>query len=356
MDLSKRLSLSYYKNIAVINEAHKVYLVQHQDTGKIFVKKILDVYNTAVYEHLKECPVNGIPKIIDFAENDGQMTVIEEYISGQPLSELIETHALTADKIIKFSINLCEIVEQLHKMNPPIIHRDIKPSNILILPYDKIILLDFNAAKQYHDFTPADTVLFGTHGYAAPEQYGFGASSPQTDIYAIGILLKELSCSLNTPTNLFDAIIRHCIPLEPAYRYSSVLELKNDLLSLTDTTKPALKNEKPGSFLPPGYRTKTPWKMALSSVFYLFILCLCVSLQVENMEGAALWVERIFCCAIILSIIFGCFNYRNVQRFIPLCNSQNRLIRYLGIIILDAAFVFSLLTILIVIEGLCFHL
>ena len=42
MDLSERLAISYYKEIADINESHKVYLVQHQETKKIYVKKVLD--------------------------------------------------------------------------------------------------------------------------------------------------------------------------------------------------------------------------------------------------------------------------------------------------------------------------
>ena len=37
MDLAHRLSISYYKTITTLNEEHKIYLVQHQETGKIYV-------------------------------------------------------------------------------------------------------------------------------------------------------------------------------------------------------------------------------------------------------------------------------------------------------------------------------
>ena len=47
MDLDQRLAISYYKPIAAINEPHHVYLVQHQETKKIAIKKVLDVYNLA---------------------------------------------------------------------------------------------------------------------------------------------------------------------------------------------------------------------------------------------------------------------------------------------------------------------
>ena len=45
MDYSQQLALSYYKTIATLNEFHNIFLVQHQDTNKIYVKKIIDVYN-----------------------------------------------------------------------------------------------------------------------------------------------------------------------------------------------------------------------------------------------------------------------------------------------------------------------
>ena len=52
MNYSNRLAISYYKTIATLNEEHKVYLVQHQESKKIFVKKILDVYNKNIYQYI----------------------------------------------------------------------------------------------------------------------------------------------------------------------------------------------------------------------------------------------------------------------------------------------------------------
>ena len=92
----------------------------------------------------------------------------------------------------------------------PIIHRDIKPSNIMITEQNHVVLLDFNAAKLYTNASTNDTVLLGTKGYAAPEQYGFGSSSPQTDIYAIGVLIKEAADHMtNVPERLFSIAYRY---------------------------------------------------------------------------------------------------------------------------------------------------
>ena len=73
MDLSHRLAVSYYKTITTINEPHHIYLVQHTETKKLYIKKILDVYNIAVYEYLYKNPIMGIPRIIEYLEEKPEM-------------------------------------------------------------------------------------------------------------------------------------------------------------------------------------------------------------------------------------------------------------------------------------------
>ena len=353
MDYTHKLAISYYKIIAVINEPHNIFLVQHQDTQKIFVKKILDVYNINVYECLYNHHIIGTPKIIDYYEENDQLIVIEEYISGSSLQEKIQNADLSEITILDYMLDLCNILELLHSTMPAIIHRDIKPSNIIITNYNRAILLDFNAAK-YHSSSSEDTVLLGTQGYAAPEQYGFGASSPQTDIYSLGILLKEMLASIKYESSFFDSIIYRCTQINPSERFTDVAELKKAFMS---HIKPERKKIVPQSilkFLPPGYRTKTPWKILISSLCYLLIAWLCLSLEVKGTFGLALWIERIFVLAMMLFIVFGCFNYMDVQKIIPLCKNKHRLIRYIGIVLLNATVVFSIFIILMIIEVICF--
>lgn len=355
MDLTQRLAISYYRTIATINESHKVFLVQHQETNRIFVKKVLDVYNIDIYENLYNHPIQGTPRIIEYCEEDHQLLLIEEYISGTPLQDKIQDCELTDRNVLEYMLDLCDILEKLHTLDPPIIHRDIKPSNIIITNYNKAILLDFNAAKQFSSYKKEDTVLLGTQGYAAPEQYGFGSSSPQTDIYSLGIVLKEMLSVCTNHISDLDKIVNKCTQISPKERYLSVTELKKELKTFVN---PSLKSRESKSllrFLPPGYRTRTPWKMFFSSIVYLFLFWLCLTLEVKNTYGAALWVERIFCLAMMMFIIFGCFNYLNIQKYFPLCQHQNRLLRYIGITILDIAMVFTLLTVMVILETLCFQ-
>lgn len=354
-DYSQKLALSYYKTIATLNEEHHIFLVQHQETHKIFVKKELTIYNIDIYKALSAHPICGIPVIVDYYETDNQLTLIESYISGQSLEDLLHTSRLTLPEILHYTLELCNILHQLHDMHPPIVHRDIKPSNIIITEHNHVVLIDFNAAKYFSDSSTSDTILLGTKGYAAPEQYGFGSSSPQTDIYAVGILLKELTSSLpDVPVSLTE-IIEKCVKLNPVDRYNSVTDLENALKCITHT--PHSKTRTPFSYsqlLLPGFRTRTAWKMLIAIPTYLFIFWLSLSLKVENTYGAALWVERIFCLLIFLFIILGTFNYMNIHQGFPLCKSNYRILRFFGIVLLDFLLVIALMIIMIIINSLFF--
>ena len=349
MDYSQQLALSYYKTIATLNEFHNIFLVQHQDTNKIYVKKIIDVYNIDVYKKLATHPIYGIPKIKEYFEIDNQLIVIEAYVSGTSFEDVINNGNLTLTTLTGYIIELCDILNQLHKLTPPIVHRDIKPSNILITEHNHVVLIDFNAAKYYSDTSSNDTVLLGTKGYAAPEQFGFGSSSPQTDIYAIGILIKEMTAHMNTIPQKLLNISEKCTQINPTERYDNVLELSKDIQF---TCKSQINTEPEfttSQLLPPGFRTRTAWKMLISIPTYLFILWLSLSLIVENTYGLELWIQRFFCLFMFLSIIGGTCNYLNIHKHFPLCRHKYRIIRFIGIILLDIMLVATLFITMLII-------
>ena len=347
MDYSKKLAMSYYKTIATLNESHNIFLVQHQDTNKIYVKKTLNIYNIDIYKELSQHPICGIPQIIDYFELDNQLFIIENYISGQSLDEILNLGTLTLTNVIHYTLELCDILIKLHNMQPPIVHRDIKPSNIIITEHNHVFLLDFNAAKHFSSSSERDTVLLGTKGYAAPEQYGFGSSTPKTDIYAMGMLLKELTSLLPNIPNYLMKIINKCIQIDPNDRYDSVMELRHALENLANTSSPKKNNTcSYKKLIPPGFRTRRIWKMLLAIPTYLLIFSLSLTVESEIHSGAAIWVDRIFCLLVPLSIIFGTFNYMNIHNIIPLCNNKNLMLRIIGIILLDIILVANLLILL----------
>lgn len=356
MDYSQKLALSYYKTITTLNEAHNVFLVQHQETHKIYVKKILSIYNMEIYKSLSINHINGTPSIIEYYEENDKLTLIESYISGESLTDIIANHQLDLTTILDYAYELCTILKKLHNMYPPIIHRDIKPSNIIIDENNHVVLIDFNAAKFYSSNLPSDTILLGTKGYAAPEQYGFGSSSPKTDIYNLGILLKEMTASLSDIPPYLTKIIEKCTKIDPEHRFNSVTDLENALKTIYSPSDlkisiPALIN----SFLPPGFRSHSVFKMLLAIPSYLFIFWLSLSVNVENVYGTELQVTRIFLLFMFIAIIFGTFNYLNIQNYFPLCKSRYKLLKYIGIALLDATLVTALFITLLILIGIFFR-
>lgn len=360
MDISHRLSISYYKVITPINESHKVYLVRHQESGRFYVKKILDVYSADVYRDLQEHPIPGLPRIIDSCEDNGSLIIIEEFISGLTLRDKIDftstkpcdfetiniCDVLTIEQIGHYMINLCEILERLHSHNPPLVHRDLKPSNIIITSCDNVVLLDFNAARFYTgiDGRESDTKLLGTKGYAAPEQYGFGESSPQTDIFSVGKIIQECVNALTSQNsgsensslkeNVFSDVIQRCTQMDPSRRYPSARALKEALLNcLGKSSRSDIQGPVINPYLPPGFRTLNPWKMIIASVVYIFIFQISLTLTIQNSSGTELWIERFLVLFLALMNVAIGSNYLNIQQFLPFHDSRSRGMQVVGVLL-----------------------
>ncbi len=225
------LPVSYYEEISALHKEHGVFVVRHRETGKICVKKVLSVYNPEVYAALFEHPILHTPRIYALYEEPKRLTVIEEYIPGDSLRDILDIRGYLPERDAALcALMLCRILTDLHSFRPPIIHRDIKPSNVIVAEDGRVVLLDMNAARLANPEKEADTRLLGTPGYAAPEQYGFGSSSKETDIYAVGALLEALvSGSPDGRSPRLRRIIEKCRALSPAGRYHSAAALAKDL-------------------------------------------------------------------------------------------------------------------------------
>ena len=81
---------SQYAEIAPLNEKHGVFLVRDESSDRMCVKKILKTYNLEVYEQLKSAKINGLPEIYHMEENNGELTVMEEYISGETVDSILK--------------------------------------------------------------------------------------------------------------------------------------------------------------------------------------------------------------------------------------------------------------------------
>jgi serine/threonine-protein kinase len=136
---------------------------------------------------LKSLNHPGIPKYYDFFVENSQKYLVMELIHGQNLEQMVYAKGpFPAKEAIKLMIQVCEVLDYLHSLTPPLIHRDVKPANLMMRFLDgRLMLLDFGAVKEVG--TSLDTRI-GVEGYTAPEQYR-GKPCPQSDLYAIGATL-----------------------------------------------------------------------------------------------------------------------------------------------------------------------
>ena len=341
MNLNEQCTYSYYVPVAPISEEHNVWLVQHAQTAKFYVRKTIQYYyNVSVFRYLKSHPIPDMPRILEVFEDENTLHIIEEYISGETLEELLAAHGTFSEQAVTDWIRqLCRILSNLHHCSPPIIHRDIKSSNIILTSDGRIKLLDLSAARQDSDRKSQDTVIMGTAGYAAPEQYGFSSSSEVTDIYSVGILMNKLLTGKLLSEQVYSGslsdIIEKCTQLEPAKRYKNVEELDRDLSSHT-AVESHRKEFSKWQYLPPGFRSGNVVLMFLAFLGYFAMLSVTLTMKANTEEPRLVWANRITATVIFLGITFLTGNYLDCQSRLPLARSNHPVIRAIGIVLWDA--------------------
>ncbi len=252
-----------------------VYLCRHTIIDKKVAMKVLRA-DMARNEEVTERFLNearsassiGNPHIIDISDfgrlPDGATYFVMEFLSGTPMAELADAGiALEPDRVGHIGIQLTQGLAAAHDAG--IVHRDLKPDNIFLVRQgaqeDFVKILDFGIAKASSNVSKLTQAgqVFGTPHYMSPEQAAGAVVDHRSDIYALGVILYELS----TGTLPFDAdnfmailtqhmykaplppsqveglphafpeglemIILKCMAKEPADRYQTMSEVGDQL-------------------------------------------------------------------------------------------------------------------------------
>lgn len=134
----------------------------------------------------------NIVEIYDVGEDEGTYFIVMEYVPGTTLKELINKRgALLLSEAIDIMRQLISGVIEAHKNG--VIHRDLKPQNILITDSGVLKIGDFGIAmvQSFAQVTESTTIMGSLH-YLAPEIVRGEKATPQSDIYALGIIFYEL--------------------------------------------------------------------------------------------------------------------------------------------------------------------
>lgn len=200
----------------------------------------------------------GIVQVYEVGERDGTYYFSMRFVEGDNLDEVVGRGPVSARQAAELIAKIARTVHYAHEHG--ILHRDIKPGNILLDANGEPHLTDFGLARlvEHGSTVTGSLEVMGTPSYMAPEQaVGNNAElSRATDVYGLGAVLYELltghppfagGTTYETIHLLLDseprqprlwnpkvdrdlsAVCLKCLEKNPRHRYSSALELAEDL-------------------------------------------------------------------------------------------------------------------------------
>lgn len=219
----------------------------------------------------------NIVDIYDIGDNEDGNYIVMEYVDGIDLKRYIKENQPLAPATVQDI--LAQILDGMQTAHDHfVIHRDLKPQNIMIKPDGTVKIMDFGIAviSTETSITQTNTIIGSVH-YLSPEQARGGSATPQSDIYALGIVgyemltghvpfdgesavsiaiqhfqepLPDISAARSDVPMAMQNVIYHATAKEPSDRYESCQAMRQDLLTALNMERegeerftPAMANE-----------------------------------------------------------------------------------------------------------------
>ena len=155
----------------------------------------------------------NIVTIYDAGIQEPRCYIAMEYIEGVTLHNHCKSERLLpVAEVIDIIIKVCDGLDYAHQRG--IIHRDIKPSNILLGKNGDIKIADFGLAC-FADLIPKEKRTVGTPSYMPPEQVRGDKSTPESDLFSVGVILYLALCGKKPFEAESSLEMRHKIVNEP---------------------------------------------------------------------------------------------------------------------------------------------
>jgi len=143
---------------------------------------------------MRELSHPGLARLQAYFIEDMREYIASDFVEGKSLRQLVEESGpLPQTPVIEIGSAICDILEYLHGLSPPVVHLDVTPENVMLsgATHDSgdIYLVDFTLAHRLDDTTI--DIIGGKHSYMPPEQFQ-NAPCPGSDIYSLGCTLAYL--------------------------------------------------------------------------------------------------------------------------------------------------------------------
>lgn len=228
----------------------------------------------------------NLPKVYDYFSVGDRHYIIMEYVRGRTLEQFLAARRgkpVDEQLALSWALQICRTMHFLSVQKPrPIVFRDLKPSNIMIDREGKVKLIDFGIARFFKEEKSEDTYVYGTPGYAAPEQYGTGQTDVRSDIFSLGATLHHCLTGRDPSESPLDfpdprslnpklsretaAIINKALSHDMDKRFRSALEMKQAIQKVMMESALRVKGEKKIILARAGKVIMLPWWRKVSWV------------------------------------------------------------------------------------------
>jgi len=231
----------------------------------------------------------NICTLFDIGEQEGVDYLVTEFLDGETLAE--KKMPLPIAEVLRIGVQIAEGLTAAHKQG--VLHRNLKPSNVMITKSETVKLLDFGLAKdvgaialrsrlsgEVQSVVATEEKILSSIHCMAPETLQGKEAGAQSDIFALGILLYEMSTGHPAFTAMsragliaailerepvpstelraaipaaLDRLIRTCIEKNPDDRMQTAHDVMLQLRAMT------------GAAEPPAPRKRFPWRTAVAA-------------------------------------------------------------------------------------------
>jgi transcriptional regulator with GAF, ATPase, and Fis domain len=183
----------------------------------------------------------GLPQVLDFGRlRDGRPFLVRELVPGESLEQLADA-GQPAPRLLDALVRAADVLTHVHRSG--LLHGDVKPANVIVTPDGAVSLVDLGLAAPWREGGALPEGL--TPHYAAPEILSGQRLTARSEVYSLGVMLREIvdsSIGELAPKMVvaLREIARRATVEDPAGRYPSADELASAVRHAAGIAAPTL--------------------------------------------------------------------------------------------------------------------